>query len=213
VSYEDLAQSVMEGDIDGIKPKVEAHLAKGAPAGDIIAQGLLPGMNVVGRRFRDGDMFIPEVMRSARAMNDAMLVLEPLIVGESVPSQGRIVIGTVLGDVHNIGKDLVIMLWKSGGFEVIDLGVNVPPAVFVQAIEKERPQILGLSALLTTTMPAMTDVIQAVEAAGLRNGLRIVVGGAPVNREYALQIGADGYAPDAGGALQMAKDLVGELVG
>jgi 5-methyltetrahydrofolate--homocysteine methyltransferase len=164
-------------------------------------------MDIVGEKMESGDMFIPEVLMSAQAMATSVEILKPLLAEEESSSAGKVVIGTVKGDLHDIGKNLVVMMMESAGFEVIDLGVDVDPAKFVAAIKENKPNIVGLSALLTTTMPMMKKSIQSIEESGLRDGLKIIVGGAPVNKAFADEIGADGYAPDAGSASKMAKAM------
>ncbi len=208
MGYEDIAESVISGDIDGIQAQVDRYLADGATANEIIEQGLLGGMAVVGKRFKEGDMFIPEVMRSARAMNDVMVMLEPLMMGQAVASAGKMVIGTVAGDLHNIGKDLLSMVLRSSGFQVIDLGVGVTAEAFLEAVLREKPDVLGLSALLTTTMPAMQQAVKLIRSDPAAASVKIIIGGAPVNAAFADEIGADAYAPDAGSALETMQELV-----
>jgi 5-methyltetrahydrofolate--homocysteine methyltransferase len=164
-------------------------------------------MDIVGEKMETGEMFIPEVLMSARAMSISVEILKPLLAAGEAVSAGKIVIGTVKGDLHDIGKNLVVMMMESAGFEVIDLGVDVDPAKFVAAIKENKPNIVGLSALLTTTMPMMRKSIESIEESGLRDGLKIIVGGAPVNQAFADEIGADGYASDAGSASKMAKAM------
>jgi 5-methyltetrahydrofolate--homocysteine methyltransferase len=164
-------------------------------------------MDIVGEKMESGDMFIPEVLMSAQAMSISVEILKPLLAEGESSSAGKVVIGTVKGDLHDIGKNLVVMMMESAGFEVIDLGVDVDPAKFVEAIKVNKPNIVGLSALLTTTMPMMKKSIQSIEESGLRDSLKIIVGGAPVNKAFADEIGADGYAPDAGSASKMAKAM------
>ncbi len=165
-------------------------------------------MESIGARFKRGEVFVPEVLLSARAMNQALKVLEPHLAGERVQKGGRVLIGTVKGDLHDIGKNMVATMLRGVGFEVRDLGINVSREQFVREVESYKPQILGLSALLTTTMPEMAKVIQALEAKGLRNLVKVMVGGAPVNQKFARDIGADGYAQDAGEAVSLAKRLL-----
>jgi 5-methyltetrahydrofolate--homocysteine methyltransferase len=184
-------------------------------AADALAVGLAPqavldamtaAMGTVGARFSAGEIFVPEMLVAARAMKEALLVLEPSLVGAGVTPVATAVIGTVEGDLHDIGKNLVAMMWKGANIEVIDLGVNVPPQAFVDAVSSYRPAIVGLSALLTTTMPMMGTTIEAIRAAG--SNVRVVVGGAPITAEYAAQIGADGFAPDAGSAARLAMEFI-----
>ena len=176
---------------------------------DIINDGLTAGMSVGGTKFKAGDMFIPEVMISAHAMKEGMDILKPLVSGESSSlSTKKAVLGTVEGDIHSIGKSIVAMLLESSGFEIIDIGVDIPAARFVEAVKKEQPVIVGMSAMLTTTMSRMKDVIEALKKANLRDKTRVMVGGAPITQEFADSIGADGYAPDASSAVEKAIALV-----
>jgi 5-methyltetrahydrofolate--homocysteine methyltransferase len=175
---------------------------------DILGQGLIPGMDDVGRDFKSGELFVPEVLLAARAMHAGMNVLRPLLVESGVPSAGRCLIGTVQGDLHDIGKNLVKMMWEGAGFEVIDLGTNVSSAQFVAAVEELRPSILGMSALLTTTMYAMRHTVDALVDSGVREKVKILIGGAPVTQGFAKEIGADGYSPDAATAVDIARDMV-----
>jgi 5-methyltetrahydrofolate--homocysteine methyltransferase len=171
-----------------------------------ILDAMTSAMDVVGRKFQEGELFVPEMLIAARAMKAGMEILEPVLLAAGVKPEFRAVIGTVSGDLHDIGKNLVGMMWKGGGIEVIDLGVNVDPARFAAAAAQHDAHLVGVSALLTTTMPGMRAVVEAVRAAGL--GAKVVVGGAPVTPEFAAQIGADGYAPDAGSAVDLARSLL-----
>ncbi len=199
---------VLKGDQKKIVIDVRALLDQGLKAGDILNKGMLPAMEVIGARFTDGSVFIPEVFLSARAMNEALMVLEPHLAGDSRGQSAAIMIGTVRGDLHDIGKNMVLTMLRGVGFETIDLGVNVKIADFVQQVAEKQPAILGLSALLTTTMPQVKDVIDALTEAGLRDRVKIMVGGAPVNQKFADDVGADGYGADAGEAVAVAKKLV-----
>jgi 5-methyltetrahydrofolate--homocysteine methyltransferase len=171
-----------------------------------ILDAMTAAMDVVGRKFQEGELFVPEMLIAARAMKAGTEILEPVLVAAGVRPEFRAVVGTVEGDLHDIGKNLVGMMWKGGGLEVIDLGVNVPAARFVEAAIEHDAHLVGLSALLTTTMPNMRGVVEAIRAAGI--GAKVVVGGAPVTPEFADQIGADGYAPDAGSAVDLARGLL-----
>ena len=209
-SYEELQELIITGQKDKVAAAVQTLLDGGKAPMDIINDGLTAGMNVVGVKFKAGDMFIPEVMISAHAMKKGMDILKPLVSGESSAlSAKKAVVGTVEGDIHTIGKSIVAMLLESSGFEIIDIGVDIPAAKFVEAVQKEQPVILGMSAMLTTTMSRMKDVIEALKAAGLKDKTRVMVGGAPITQEFADSIGADGYAPDASSAVEKAKALVG----
>jgi 5-methyltetrahydrofolate--homocysteine methyltransferase len=204
-----IGDAVVAGDIDRMQELTQQCLDSGASAEEVLANGLLVGMGVVGQRFKECEMFIPEVIRSAKAMHEALAVIRPLLSSGSAPNAGRVVIGTVEGDLHDIGKNLVTMMLQGAGFEVFDLGVDKGPQVFVQAIEEHGPDIIGLSALLTTTMPKMAQTITAIEAAGLRDKVKIMVGGAPVTQQYAEEIGADAYGDDATATVEVAKALLG----
>ncbi len=207
--YQALADMVIEGDVDGVKRLTAECLAAEAPAHEILNQGLLPGMEVVGQLFKNGEMFIPEVLMAARAMTGAMEALKPLLTGADALGAGTVVIGTVEGDIHNIGKDLVAMMLEGAGFKVINLGSDVKPETFVEAVTKNRPDIVAMSALLTTTMPKMQATVEALREAGLRDQLKIMGGGAPVSDEFVKLIGGDAYAADAAVAVEKARALVG----
>ncbi len=202
-----ITETLISGDAEKLQELVQAAIDAGVPANEILQKGLIAGMDIVGEKMETGDMFIPEVLMSARAMSISVEILKPLLAAGEGASAGKVVIGTVKGDLHDIGKNLVVMMMESAGFEVIDLGVDVDPAKFVAAIKENKPNIVGLSALLTTTMPMMRKSIESIEESGLREGLKIIVGGAPVNQAFADEIGADGYAADAGSASKMAKAM------
>ncbi len=207
--YEDLAQSVIAGkDVDVIG-HVNQLLASGEKPLEIINNGLIAGMNVVGVRFKNGDMFVPEVLMSARAMTAGLEIVRPLIADSEIKSKGKVVLGTVKGDLHDIGKKLVAMMLESAGLEVINLGVDVAPQKFVDAVKEHQPHVVGMSALLTTTMLNMQTTIQLLAEAGLRDQVKVIVGGAPVSEDFAQTIGADGFAPDAGSATELCKQLIG----
>jgi len=187
---------------------VQSGLNQGVPAKDLLNQGLIAGMDLVGERMEKEEMFIPEVLMAAKAMSSAVGILKPQLAEGDVGVKAKVVIGTVKGDLHDIGKNLVAMMLESGGLEVHNLGVDIPPEKFVEAIKATGANILALSALLTTTMPMMKETISAVTEAGIRDKVKIIVGGAPVNQAFADQIGADGFAPDAGSASKLAKSLI-----
>lgn len=208
IKYQDLADAIIRGDNVKSKEITQKLLDQGTGPVEILNEGLIPGMGVVGRKFKANEMYIPEVLIAARAMNAAMDVLKPLLTETGVPTKGTIILGTVQGDLHDIGKNLVRMMLEGSGFIVIDLGVDVPPEKFVEEIKKNSAKLLALSALLTTTMPGMKDVIEAVKANEEVKDTRIMVGGAPLTQEYADSIGADGYAPDASSAVDLAKQLL-----
>ena len=187
---------------------VNDALAADIPAADILNKGLIEGMDVVGEKMESGDMFIPEVLMAAQAMGGCVDILKPLLGEEGGASTASVIIGTVKGDLHDIGKNLVSMMMESAGMEVHDLGVDIPPEKFIEEIKKRDAQIVCLSALLTTTMPAMKQTVDAIVESGLRDEVKIMVGGAPVTQAFADEIGADGFAPDAGSASKMAKSYI-----
>jgi 5-methyltetrahydrofolate--homocysteine methyltransferase len=199
---------VLEGDQASIQDHLRSLLQKGAKAEEILHRGMLPAMEVIGERFKSGEAFIPEVLLSARAMNEAVKILEPHMAGTQLAAKGKILIGTVKGDLHDIGKNLVITMLKGVGFETVDLGIDVPAPAFIKAVEEHKPHILGLSALLTTTMPQMKAIIDGLKQKGLRDRVKVMVGGAPVNEKFARDIGADGYAPDGAEAVTLARKLL-----
>ena len=187
---------------------VRGALDEGIPAKEILNGGLLPGMETVGQKMESGDMFIPEVLMSAKGMSAAVEILKPMLGDEDINAAGKVVIGTVKGDLHDIGKNLVVMMLESAGFEVHNLGVDISPEDFVKAIKENEPDLLALSALLTTTMTMMKQTVDAVTESGLRERVKVMIGGAPVTQQFADEIGADGYAPDAGSAGKLAKALL-----
>jgi len=203
-----LTEALVAMDQKKLTELVQKSLDEGIPAKDILDGALLPGMEIVGERMESGDMFIPEVLMSARAMSAAVQILKPLLGEEDIRAAGKVVIGTVKGDLHDIGKNLVVMMLESAGFEVHNLGVDISPEDFVKAIKEKRPNLLALSALLTTTMSMMKQTIDAVTESGLREQVKVMIGGAPVTQKFADEIGADGYAPDAGSASKLAKALL-----
>ena len=207
---EELKQAVLEGDSEKAVQLTERALSEGVDAGKILNEALVAAMDIVGKEYERGDRYVPEMLISAEAMKAAMEVLRPKLVEAGVKARGKVVIGTVEGDLHDIGKNLVAMMLEGAGFEVTDLGTEVTAEKFVQAVKEHRPDILGMSALLTTTMVHMPEVIEALKKEGLRDGIKVMVGGAPVTQEYAEKIGADGYAPDAASAVKLAKRLFGE---
>lgn len=174
----------------------------------IVEKGLVPGMSIIGEKFAANEIFVPEMLIAARSMKGALALLEPLLADAGVTPEHTVVIGTVQGDLHDIGKNLIAMMWKGAGFEVIDLGTNVPPEKFLEAARENNAAVVGLSSLLTTTMPAMREVVKVLREAGLTD-TKIVVGGAPITPAFADEIGADGYAPDAGSAVAVARRLIG----
>ena len=206
--FDAMSEMVISGDVDGVKALVEEALASGATPQDVLRKGLLPGMDVVGEQFKIGEMYIPEVLMSARAMAASMEVLKPLLTDAEVAGAGTVVIGTVEGDIHNIGKDLVAMMLEGAGFKVINLGIDVPPEAFVKAAIENDADIVAMSALLTTTMPRMKTTVEALREAGLGDRVMVIAGGAPVNEEYVRNIGGHAYAPDAAVAVEKARALM-----
>ena len=202
-------EAILDGNMPIMGGLVQNALDAGLDADTILQEGLIPAMDEVGRLFEEGDYFVPEMLIAARAMKAGLEVLRPLLVTAAVDPTGKVIIGTVKGDMHDIGKNLVGMMLEGAGFEIENLGVDVDPSRFVEAIKTNGADIVGFSALLTTTMPFMEKTIKAIAAAGLRDQVKIIIGGAPVTAAYAEAIGADGFAPDAGQAAVLAKRLVG----
>jgi len=209
MSLEPIYQAVLDGDAKGAEAAVKAALAANVPAEDILQKACIPAMGEVGRLFEEGEKYVPEMLISARAMKTAVGLLKPLLAQANIQPAGKVIVGTVQGDLHDIGKNLVGMMMEGSGFEVVDLGTDVTPAKFVDAVRQHKPQIMGMSALLTTTMASMKGCIEALKEAGLRDQVQVLIGGAPVTQAYADQIGADGYAPDASSAARTAKALLG----
>ena len=205
---EQMKLDLYNGDVDAVENATHRAIKKGLTPKIILDDGLIPGMDAVGRDFKAGDLFIPEVLLSARAMHAGLEILRPLLAESGVPAQGKLVIGTVSGDLHDIGKNLVSMMLQRAGFEVLDLGTDVSPDNFVEAVRTEKPDLLGMSALLTTTMPFMKTTIEALTLAGLRDKVNVLIGGARVTPEYAEDIGADSFAPDAASAVDAARKLL-----
>jgi 5-methyltetrahydrofolate--homocysteine methyltransferase len=203
-----LAQAIIEGQRDKAAALTQEALGEGCEAKGVLDNGLVPGMSVVGEKFKTNEFYIPEVLLAARAMKSAMEILRPLLASSHVEPRGRIIAGTVRGDLHDIGKNLVAMMMEGAGFQVIDLGVDCAPEKFIEAAQQSNADIVCLSALLTTTMPAMKDTIEAFKGAGLRDKVRIMIGGAPITQQFADAIGADGYAADAASAVDKVKELL-----
>ena len=202
---EALAEALIKGDRDTVVALVEEALDEGVDPQAILDEGLIAGMDVVGRKFKNNEFYVPEVLIAARAMNAGMEPLEPKLAESGARPAATIVLGTVKGDLHDIGKNLVGMMLKGGGLKVVDAGIDVPPERFVELVQENEAEILGLSALLTTTMPQMATVIEAIKEAGLE--VKTMIGGAPITQDYADEIGADGYAPDAASAVDLAREL------
>ncbi len=203
-----LAEFLISGNRDKVKELTQQALDEGVGPETIINEGLIAGMNVVGEKFKNNEFYVPEVLIAARAMHAGMDLVKPLLTETGVEPIGRVALGTVKGDLHDIGKNLVQMMLEGAGFDIYDLGVDVPAEKFVETAQSENCSIIAMSALLTTTMPAMADTIKALEEAGLRDKIKVMIGGAPVTQNYADEIGADGYAPDAASAVDKAKELV-----
>jgi corrinoid protein of di/trimethylamine methyltransferase len=204
-----MAESLIAGKVDEVTDLTQQALDANVSSKDILEKGLLAGMEVVGKRFKANEMFIPEVLRCAKCMHGAMEILRPLLAETGVETAGTFVIGTVKGDLHDIGKNLVGMMFEGAGFKVIDLGIDLAPATFVEAIKEHNANLFGMSALLTTTMPKMGETINAIKEAGLRDQVKIMIGGAPVTGEFAKEIGADAYASNAASAVDTGKELLG----
>ncbi len=209
MSLETVYDAVLRGDARGATAATNAALAAGITAEEILNNACIPAMTEVGRLFEIGEKFVPEMLISARAMSAATSILKPLLAESGVKQVGTIVVGTVAGDLHDIGKNLVAMMMEGAGFKVIDLGTDVAPAKFVEAVRDNNPELVGMSALLTTTTKSIINTIEAFKEAGLRNSVKIMVGGAPITQEFANKVGADGFAPDAGSAARVAKALLG----
>jgi 5-methyltetrahydrofolate--homocysteine methyltransferase len=203
-----LYNAILDGDVAGAKDGAQAALDAGLEPGKILSEGMIDAMKEVGKRFEEGDYYVPEMLIAARAMQSGLSLLKPHLVKSDVKSAGRVVIGTVRGDLHDIGKNLVALMLEGVGFEIVDLGVDVPPEKFVEAISAGNVEIVAFSALLTTTMPNMKTTIEAIQQAGLRDKVKIIIGGAPVTQDYANQIGADGYSADASRAASLIQTLM-----
>jgi len=208
MSYQTLLDAVIKGDIKTAKEETLKAVDAGQNAQEILDQGLIEAMNVVGDKFSKGAIFVPQMLRSAKTMQECVAALKPHFQEDAMTTKGKIVIGTVKGDLHDIGKNLVGMMLEGAGFSIIDLGVDVAPEAFVDKIKEAKADILGMSALLSTTMPSMTETIKALVDSGQRDAVKVMIGGAPVTRKFAEDIGADSYAPDAGAAVLETKKLL-----
>jgi 5-methyltetrahydrofolate--homocysteine methyltransferase len=204
-----LSEAIIKGNMDQAVAETRKVMDAGFDPQKILDDGLIAAMDVVGEKFSQGTMFVPQMLRSAKTMQSCVALLKPQFQAGKVSSKGKILIGTVKGDLHDIGKNLVAMMLEGAGFTIVDLGVDVAPETFVQAVTEEQPQIIGMSALLSTTMPSMKATIEALEASGQRSQVKVLIGGAPVTAKFAEEIGADRYAPDAGSAIGEAKTLIG----
>jgi len=206
-----LQKAVIEGEVRAAVSAAGEALDAGVQPVDLIAQGIGPAMAEVGKLFEEGEYFVPELLMAARATKEIFVILRPLLAQSGAEPMAHVILGTVQGDLHDIGKNLVGAMLEGGGFEVTDLGVDVPPEKFIEAVRKKPVQIVGLSALLTTTMPAMKNTIEAFRSAGIRDQVKIMVGGAPVTKSYAESIGADGYSETAAASVDLARRLTGTL--
>ncbi|KNZ42096.1 cobalamin B12-binding domain-containing protein [Acetobacterium bakii] len=204
----DVSQCVLDGELDEVKALVQQLIDAGIDPITIINDGLIAGMNIVAPLFKSGEMFVPEVMESADTMNEGMKLLKPLITDGDIPSKGKIIIGTVNGDLHDIGKNLLIMMMESRGYTVVDLGVDIKEEAFVAAVKEHKPDIVGMSSLLTTTMMKMDSTIKQLTKEGLRDQIKIIIGGAPITQEFAEDIGADGYSEDASTAVELCDRMM-----
>jgi 5-methyltetrahydrofolate--homocysteine methyltransferase len=209
MSLEHIYEAILNGDAQNTEAEVSAALGANTLPEDILYKACIPAMGEVGRLFEEGEKFVPEMLISARAMQTAMRLLKPLLLQANIQTMGKVVMGTVAGDLHDIGKNLVGMMLEGSGFEVVDLGTDVSPQKFVDAVREHEPKVIGMSALLTTTMPSMGFTIEALKEAGLREVVKVMVGGAPITQDFAEKIGADGFAADASSAARKAKELAG----
>ena len=205
--YDLISEKIQKGKVKEVRVLVQDAIDAGCPAQDILEKGLMQGMNIVGEKFKNNEVFVPEVLVAARAMNIATTLLKPLLIADGIKANGRICIGTVQGDLHDIGKNLVKMMMESKGLEVIDLGTDVSAETFVSTAKEQDCQVICCSALLTTTMQVMADVVKLAEIAGIRDQVKIMIGGAPVSEEFCQQIGADAYTPDAASAAEVATNF------
>lgn len=208
IHLKEIREAIITGRPDDAKDLAQKALQGGGEADKILNETLIPAIDEVGEKFGRSEIFFPEMLVSAMAMKEALSVLRPVLVDKGIKAIGRVVLGTVQGDLHDIGKNLVGMLLEGAGFEVIDLGIDTPKELFIKATREKNPQLLALSALLTTTMPRMKEVIDILEREGLREQVKVIIGGAPVTQQYADEIGADGYAPDAASAASKARDIL-----
>ena len=208
--FEEIADEVQKGNSESVEELTKKALSEDISAEEILNNGLVAGMNIVSKKFKNNEIFIPEVLISAKSMYSGLGIIKPLLAEANVQSKGKVVIGTVKGDLHDIGKNIVAMLLQGAGFDVVDLGADVPKEKFLEFVKNEGADILGMSALLTTTMIYMKETIETLKNAGLRENVKVIIGGAPVTESYAVQIDADGYAPDAASAVDLTKRLLGE---
>lgn len=210
MEQEKFYQALSEGKVDEVKQLTQKALSAGKSAEAVLKEGLIPAMDRIGVRFRNNEIYIPEVLIAARAMHAGLAVLKPILAQSAGAATAKVVLGTVKGDLHDIGKNLVGMMLEGGGFEVIDIGIDAPAEKFIQVAKEQGAKVIGMSALLTTTMVNMKSIVEMIKAAGLNERIKTIVGGAPVTAEFAKQIGADGYAPDAATAVTRVKELLGQ---
>ena len=208
VSLKELSEALFRGDVLKVKEFTQIALREEVEPKEILEEGLIKGMAVVGEKFKNNEIFLPEVLLASQAMYGGLELLQPMLIKGGIKAVGKVVIGTVKGDLHDIGKNLVAMMLRGGGFEVIDLGIDVSPEKFLVATQEHKPDIVSISALLTTTMISMADVITALKRADLRGRVKVMIGGAPVTQEFSDEIGAEGYAPDAASAVDKARELL-----
>ncbi len=206
--FQEIIEKIEKGDANAVKSLVEKAVADNITANDILNNGLVKGMNNIGAKFKNNEVYIPEVLIAARAMKAGLEIIKPLLAEAKTESKGKIAIGTIKGDLHDIGKNIVCIMLEGAGFDVIDLGIDVPKEKFIEVVENGSADILGLSALLTTTMPSMKEVVDAVGQSGLKDKVKVMIGGAPITQAYADEINADGYAPDAATAVDVVKQLL-----
>ena len=205
---ENFYRAISEGKMEEVKKLTQEALDAGERAESVLKDGLLPAMEQIGIKFKNNEIYIPEVLIAARAMHAGMAIIKPILSKSASTRSAKVIVGTVKGDLHDIGKNLVVMMLEGGGFDVVDLGIDVSPDKFVEAIKKHQPQVVGMSALLTTTMREMKGTIEAIQEAGLRKQVKTIIGGAPVTERFAKEIGADGCAPDAASAVDLVRSLV-----
>jgi 5-methyltetrahydrofolate--homocysteine methyltransferase len=205
---ETIFEGILKGNMNAVQDATKAALAEGTSAGELLNEAMIPAMAEVGRLFEANEYYVPEMLIAARAMKAGLSIVRPQLVDEDIQPKGRVVLGTVKGDLHDIGKNLVAIMVEGAGFEVIDLGVDVSPEDFVKTAQDQEADVIGLSALLTTTMPNMRATVEALEESGMRDKVKVVIGGAPVTQKYADEIGADGYGRDAAAAANMVKSLL-----
>lgn len=208
VDLSKMRENLIYGKVNEVRDMVKKAIDEGQDVEKILNEGFISGMDIVGEKFKKNEFYIPEMLMAARAMKEGMKVLKPVLIQKDVKALETVALGVVKGDLHDIGKNLVVMMLEGAGFKIIDLGVDVFPEKFVKTVKEKKVQVVGLSALLTTTMPFMKEVIKSLEEEGLRNKVKVIIGGAPVNQDYADEIGADGYAVDAASAVDKVRELL-----